>query len=119
MGDSVPKGTRGRISLTDTSLEPSISRIRPTTSRGNSSNGGSSSPEMLKLLVAATVWSRNLVEKGIRPSMARLTLARKIAAITLVEERSETLVPAQGMAQLRYTDLLRFITRVLSLVSVK
>ena len=32
-----------------------------------------------------------LVEKGMRPSMARLTLARKIAAITFnhVEERSE------------------------------
>ncbi len=51
--------TQGQISLTDTSLEPSISRIRPTTSRGNSSNGSSSSPEMLKLLVAATVWGRN------------------------------------------------------------
>src|SRR5205809_4635381 len=38
MGDSVPS-TRGQISLTDTSLEPSISRTRPTTSRGNSSNG--------------------------------------------------------------------------------
>ena len=29
MGDSVPNGTQGQISLTDTSLEPSISRTRP------------------------------------------------------------------------------------------
>ena len=34
MGDSVPKHT-GPISLTDTPLEPSISRTRPTTTREN------------------------------------------------------------------------------------
>ena len=34
MGDSVPKHT-GPISLTDTHLEPSISRTRPTTTREN------------------------------------------------------------------------------------
>jgi hypothetical protein len=34
MGDSVPKHT-GPISLTDTHLEPSVSRTRPTTTREN------------------------------------------------------------------------------------
>src|ERR1700722_2212917 len=34
MGDSVPKHT-GPIVLTDTSLEPSVSRTRPTTTREN------------------------------------------------------------------------------------
>ena len=34
MGDSVPKRT-GPISLTDTHLEPSVSRTRPTTTREN------------------------------------------------------------------------------------
>ena len=34
MGDSVPKHT-GPISLTDTPLEPSVSRTRPTTTREN------------------------------------------------------------------------------------
>ncbi len=36
MGDSVPKHT-GPISLTDTHLEPSVSRTRPTTTREKSS----------------------------------------------------------------------------------
>ena len=34
MGDSVPKHT-GPISMTDTHLEPSVSRTRPTTTREN------------------------------------------------------------------------------------
>jgi len=37
MGDSVPKRT-GPISLTDTHLEPSVSRTRPTTTRENRRN---------------------------------------------------------------------------------
>jgi hypothetical protein len=49
MGDSVPKHA-GPISLTDTPLEPSISRTRPTTTGENPRDGKPSSPEMLKLL---------------------------------------------------------------------
>ena len=52
MGDSVPKHT-GPISLTDTPLEPSISRTRPTTSGENPRDGKPASPEMLKLLADA------------------------------------------------------------------
>src|ERR1700722_1021899 len=58
MGDSVPKHT-GPISLTDTPLEPSISRTRPPIIRGNSRDGKLSSAERLNLLAEAIVWGRN------------------------------------------------------------
>ena len=48
----------GQISLTDTSLEPSISRTRRPLAEGTLRMEGAS-PAMLKLLVAATVWGRN------------------------------------------------------------
>jgi hypothetical protein len=58
MGDSVPKYARP-ISLTDTPLEPSISRTRPTTTGENPRDGKPSSPEMLKLLADASFVDRN------------------------------------------------------------
>ena len=58
MCDSVPKHT-GPISLTDTLLEPSISRTRPTIIRVNSRDGKACSPETLKLLADAIVGGRN------------------------------------------------------------
>jgi len=58
MGDSVPKHA-GPISLTDTPLEPSISRTRPTTTGENPRDGKSASPERLKLLAEASVVDRN------------------------------------------------------------
>ena len=57
MGDSVPKHA-GPISLTDTPLEPSISRTRPTTTRVNPRDGKPSSQEMLKLLADASFVDR-------------------------------------------------------------
>jgi len=59
MGDSVPKGTQGRISLTDTSLEPSISRTRRTILEEKLMRWEGRFSAMLKRLVAATVWGRN------------------------------------------------------------
>jgi len=58
MGDSVPKHT-GPISLTDTPLEPSISRARLTTIGENARDGKPSSPEMLKLLAEASFVDRS------------------------------------------------------------
>jgi hypothetical protein len=60
MGDSVPKHT-GPISLTDTHLEPSVSRTRPTTTRENHRRWKGLLPETLKLLADAIVWRRNLL----------------------------------------------------------
>jgi hypothetical protein len=57
MGDSVPKHT-GPISLTDTHLEPSVSRTRPTTTRENRRRWKASLRETLKLLAASIVWRR-------------------------------------------------------------
>ena len=57
MGDSVPKHT-GPISLTDTHLEPSVSRTRPTTIRENPRDGKASFRETLKLLADSIVWRR-------------------------------------------------------------
>jgi len=59
MGDSVPKGTQGRISLTDTSLEPSISRTRRTILEEKLMRWEGRFSAMLQRLVAATVWGRN------------------------------------------------------------
>ena len=59
MGDSVPKHT-GPISLTDTHLEPSVSRTRPTT-RENPLRWKGLLPETLKRLADAIVWRRNLL----------------------------------------------------------
>jgi len=59
MGDSVPKGTQGRISLTDTSLEPSISRTRRTILEEKLMRWEGRCSAMLQRLVAATVWGRN------------------------------------------------------------
>jgi len=56
--DSVPKHT-GPTSLTDTTLEPSVSRTRPPTTPENYRDGKASSPEMLKLLADAIVWGRS------------------------------------------------------------
>src|SRR5205814_10581239 len=58
MGDSVPKHA-GPISLTDTPLEPSISRTRPTTTRESPRDGKPSSPERFKLLAEASFVDRN------------------------------------------------------------
>ena len=58
MGDSVPKHT-GPISLTDTHLEPSVSRTRPTTTRENRRRWKGLLPETLKRLADAIVWRRN------------------------------------------------------------
>jgi hypothetical protein len=55
------RGTQGRTVLTDTPLEPSISRTRPTTTGENPRVESLLSPEMLKLLADATVWGRNLL----------------------------------------------------------
>jgi hypothetical protein len=60
MGDSVPKHT-GPISLTDTHLEPSVSRTRPTTTRENPLRWKGLLPETLKRLADAIVWRRNLL----------------------------------------------------------
>jgi hypothetical protein len=53
------RGTQGRTALTDTALEPSISRTRPLTTGENLRDGEPSSPEMLKLLVDAVAWARS------------------------------------------------------------
>jgi hypothetical protein len=58
MGDSVPKHT-GPISLTDTHLEPSVSRTRPTTTRENHRRWEGLLPETLKRLADAIVGRRN------------------------------------------------------------
>jgi len=58
MGDSVPKHT-GPISLTDTHLEPSVSRTRPTTIRENHRRWKGQLPETLKRLADAIVGRRN------------------------------------------------------------
>src|SRR5271156_3267294 len=60
MGDSVPKHA-GPISLTDTHLEPSVSRTRPTTTRENHRRWKGLLPETLKRLADAIVWRRNLL----------------------------------------------------------
>ena len=60
MGDSVPKHT-GPISLTDTHLEPSVSRTRPTTTRENHRRWEGLLPETLKRLADAIVGRRNLL----------------------------------------------------------
>ena len=60
MGDSVPKHT-GPISLTDTHLEPSVSRTRPTTIGENHRRWKGLLPETLKRLADAIVWRRNLL----------------------------------------------------------
>ena len=58
MGDSVPKHT-GPISLTDTHLEPSVSRTdRPPPENRRRWKG--LLPETLKRLADAIVWRRNL-----------------------------------------------------------
>ena len=57
MGDSVPKHT-GPISLTDTHLEPSVLRTRPTTTRRIVGDGKASFRETLKLLADSIVWRR-------------------------------------------------------------
>jgi hypothetical protein len=59
MGDSVPKHT-GPISLTDTHLEPSVSRTRPTTTRENHRRWKGLLPEMLKRLADAIVGASKL-----------------------------------------------------------
>jgi len=67
MGDSVPKHT-GPISLTDTHLEPSVLRTRPTTTRETSVGDGKASfRETLKLLAGSMVWRRTalLSSKGL------------------------------------------------------
>ena len=53
--DSVPKHT-GSDQLSDTSLEPSVSRTEPTTTPEDGTN---SLPETLKLLADVTRWRRN------------------------------------------------------------
>jgi len=53
--DSVPKHT-GSDQLSDTPLEPSVSRTEPTTTP---EDGTSSLPETLKLLADVTRWRRN------------------------------------------------------------
>jgi hypothetical protein len=53
--DSVPKHT-GSDHLSDTPLEPSVSRTEPTTTP---EDGTSSLPETLKLLADVTRWRRN------------------------------------------------------------
>ena len=59
MGDSVPKHT-GPISLTDTHLEPSVSRTdRPPPKNRRRWRG--LLPEMLKRLADAIFWRRNLL----------------------------------------------------------
>jgi hypothetical protein len=59
MGDSVPKHT-GPISLTDTHLEPSVSRTdRPPPENCRRWKG--LLPETLKRLADAIVWRRNLL----------------------------------------------------------
>ena len=57
MGDSVPKHT-GPISLTDTHLEPSVLRTRPTTTRENRRRWKGLIRETLKLLADSIVWRR-------------------------------------------------------------
>jgi len=58
MGDSVPQHT-GPISLTDTHLEPSVWRTRPTTTRRESSEmERPHSRETLKSLADSIVWRR-------------------------------------------------------------
>src|SRR6516225_5523879 len=54
-GDSVPKHT-GSDHLSDTPLEPSVSRTEPTTTQ---EDGTSSLPETLKLLADVILWRRN------------------------------------------------------------
>jgi hypothetical protein len=53
------RSTQGRTVLTDTPLEPSISRTRLPTTGENPRDGKPASPERLKLLADATVWGRN------------------------------------------------------------
>jgi hypothetical protein len=91
MVDSVPKHT-GPISLTDTPLEPSIFRTQTDHHRREVPRDDNHDLKNLFKGAAISASTRPgplcdfyvaLVEKGMRPTMARLTLARKMAAITL------------------------------------
>src|ERR1700678_1742374 len=76
MGDSVPKHT-GPISLTDTHLEPSVSRTdRPPPER-IAGDGKGLLPETLKRLADAIVWRRNLLLSSTSVLAAVVRLDRK------------------------------------------